>query len=231
MKDSVARAIGGSLIAGAGMFALVLSTPAIDKLQDDANQPPPAAGERAQPSSSQPPSSQSLEGWPDTSRAVAERMIEKYGPPTESTPSMLIWQGNGPWKRTVVYREETLHQFPRRHSDVLEQTVNYRVPAKKLGDLEQFDGSLVVNRTKGELSAMSDSEEHNFLLLNLADEIANGKRSVKDARNFAAKTTVLTSAGRTSPYVDKLNFIVPTGDTADPDESIPEQKTLQEMMK
>ncbi len=52
--------------------------------------------------------------WPEMAKSAADEIIEKYGQPNEAIPSRLIWYGNGPWKRTVVYRHEIPHNFPNR---------------------------------------------------------------------------------------------------------------------
>jgi predicted outer membrane protein len=125
--------------------------------------------------------------WPAKVRAVAYQVIREHGLPQEVTPSMLVWRDNGPWKRTVVYREEVAHNFPRPHSDMLEQVVEVRIPADKIDDIARLDGSITYNRTTGELSARCDKEAMNFLALNLAYQIAQGKVSVDDARKRLAK--------------------------------------------
>jgi hypothetical protein len=51
---------------------------------------------------------------------------------------------DGPW------RDEDPHKFPQPHNDVLQQTIDYRVPVDKYADLVRFDGSAVAERTKGE---------------------------------------------------------------------------------
>src|ERR1700751_5251456 len=82
-----------------------------------------------------------LVGWPKMSLAVAADLITQYGMPQESNSRQLTWYDNRPWKRTVLYREEIQHNFPYPHKDILEQTVNYRVPLGKVADLLQYDGS------------------------------------------------------------------------------------------
>jgi hypothetical protein len=161
-----------------------------------------------------------LRGWPEASRKAGEAMIGKYGRPDEVTPTMLVWHDTGPWKRTVLYKEEVQHTFPKAHTDVLEQFVDYRVPVDKYDELAQYDGSVIAERTRGELSARCDKEEMNFLALNLAHEIATGKRTVEDARRFYARTAAAFMAGQTgSPYVQGLMFS-PQEDTADPDRPV-----------
>jgi len=154
--------------------------------------------------------------WPQRTRELASRLIEKYGAPHEMTESKLIWRGNGPWKRTVLHKEELRHDFPEPHRDVLAQTIDVRVPSDSFDELAAFDGSLVAGRTSGELTAHCNREEMNFLALNLAHEIVTGKRTVEDARAFLARTAREFEAGIRAPHVDGLLF-TPEADTADPD--------------
>jgi hypothetical protein len=147
-----------------------------------------------------------IAGWPEKPRAIARAMFEKYGAPDTYSDRMLVWHDNGAWKRTIVYRDEVEHMFPVKHTDFLEQTVAYKVPLDKVGDLARFDGSVIVDRTRGELSARCDKEENNRLALNMADEISRGKRSVSDARAFLTKTIAMRMAGKSSESMDKLSF-------------------------
>lgn len=137
--------------------------------------------------------------------------------PNEATPSRLIWFDNGRWKRTIVW-DEVPHNFPKPHTDVLEQFVDYRVPVDKVSALARYDGSVVVERTKGEVSARCDMEEVNFLALNLMHEIASGGRTVDDARRVYAETATAFMSGKSSPYTDGLQFESRRDDTADLDE-------------
>ncbi len=161
-----------------------------------------------------------LAQWPETPRKVVQKTIDKYGPPNEATQSRLIWFDNGPWKRTIIYRDEVPHNFPKPHTDLLEQFIDYQVPIDKYDDLAAFDGSVVPERTKGEMSARCDMEEMNFLALNLAHDIAVGKRTVDDARQFYAETATAFMMSRPAPYTEGLRFEVPGGGTADTDESM-----------
>lgn len=161
-----------------------------------------------------------IESWGDTPQEVARQMIDRYGPPNEATNSRLIWFDNGPWKRTIVYRDEVPHNFPKPHTDLLEQFIDYRVPPDRFDDLALYDGSVVPERTKGEISARCDMEEMNFLALNLADEIVRGQRSVEDARETYARTALGFMRGRQEPYTHGLRFDVAEADTADVDETM-----------
>ena len=128
--------------------------------------------------------------WMTTPREVAGTIIAKYGLPQEATAMRLVWHNNGPWKMTELVNEEIPHSFPKQHSDMLKQTISYQVPTSKFDELAEYDGSVIVERTKGEISARCDKEEANFLALNLADDIVKGKRSVKDARQFYSDTVL-----------------------------------------
>ncbi len=158
-----------------------------------------------------------LSNWPAKAQEVAKKMIDKYGQPAEVTASMLVWHNTGPWKRTIIYRDEVMHQFPMSHPDLLEQFIDYRVPVGKFSDLAAYDGSVIVERTKGEISARCDKEEANFLALNLAHDIVTGKRTVEEARRFYAETIKALMAGQKPAYTQKLQFEMPKGNTADPD--------------
>jgi hypothetical protein len=52
---------------------------------------------------------QILSTWPEKQREGALKIITKYGFPQEATVSRLIWYNNGPWKRTIVYRDAFPH--------------------------------------------------------------------------------------------------------------------------
>ncbi len=156
--------------------------------------------------------------WPEVSREVAATVMEKYGPPQEATASLLIWHNNGPWKRTILNRDAVPHDFPMPHPDLLEQFVDYQVPPDSFDELAQYDGSVIVERTKGEISARCDKEEANFLALNLANDIVMGQRSVEEARQFYAETMMAFMGGQSAPYLEGFVFEVPEGGTADPDE-------------
>jgi len=143
--------------------------------------------------------------------------MQKYGAPMEATATMLVWHNNGPWKRTIVFRDEVAHAFPGPHTDLLQQWIDYRVPLDRYDEMAMYDGSVVIERTNGEMSARCDKEEANFLALNLANDIATGRRTVEDARAMYAREIMAFKQGRGGPYTKGLQFSVPRGGTADPD--------------
>ena len=158
-----------------------------------------------------------IAAWPATSRTAATQTIARYGAPDEHTASMLVWHDRGPFRHTIVHREAVPHAFPRMHDDVLEQVIAYRVPSELADELTAFNGSLKIDRTKGELSARCDQEAMNILALNLADELLTTRSTVTDARIAYALQAEAHAAGRPASLTERLRFKVATSDTKDPD--------------
>lgn len=155
-----------------------------------------------------------IQNWPSRSRRTAQDIIDTYGLPHEAADSMLIWRYNQPWKRTIVYRDGVHHNFPRPHMDVLEQTIDYKVPLEKYKALAEFDGSILIDRTRGELSVHCDSEKSNVLMLNLAHQIVLGKTSVRQAREMCARLMGGLRFHWHEPMVERLQF-TPGADSRD----------------
>ena len=169
-----------------------------------------------------------IEKWPATPKMAAENTIHFYGPPNEATPSCLIWYNNGPWKRTIVFCDEVPHDFPEPHTDVLEQFIDYHVPADKVGLVAQLEGSIVIDRTKGEVSVHCDNEGANTLSLNMMHEIVTGKRTPEEARAFIAKEIVEYVLGRPAPYAENFQFELPKGEQWDSDITIVQDEELDQ---
>ncbi len=153
-------------------------------------------------------------------KKAAEKPLEHYGPPNEATATKLFWYREGPWRRTVLTADEVVHNFPTPHTDFLTQYVGYRVPVAKTAELVEFDGSVLVDRTAGELGARCDDEAYNTLTLNLAHEILTGKRNVEEARKFYAETASAYVMGRPAPYAERLLFDIAEQGAGDPDETM-----------
>ncbi len=163
-----------------------------------------------------------LAGWPAATRKLAAQLLTRYGRPQTVTAHELTWYDNKPWKRTVLYRAGVKHNFPMPHEDILEQTINYRVPVDKIGDLAAYDGSLVVDRTRGELSAHCDSEEQNRIMLNIANDIVTGQRSVDQGLAYHAQVVRGLQDRVPESYPSALTFkLLPSTQTADPGEEAP----------
>jgi hypothetical protein len=173
-----------------------------------------------------------IKSWPEASQMAAKEMMDKYGKPNETTPHMLVWYNNGPWKKTTIYDVETKHIFPVDHTDVMEQVIDHKVPANKFSSLAEYDGSVSVHRTDGEISAKCDFEGANFLALNLAHDIITGKKTIQAARDFytkAIKEFVLDK--KTSPYMKSFQFNASKGATGFTDKNSVSKETLEKIMK
>ena len=134
--------------------------------------------------------------WPVKPREVAMKIAAKYGDLDEVTASMLIWHQRGPWKR---------------------------VPTDKIDDVAAYDGSVIVERTKGELSARCDDERMNFLALNLAHDVATGAKDVDAARMSYAEAAMAVMANKSPAYTQALQFKRTAAATADPDQPLKPQ--------
>lgn len=129
-----------------------------------------------------------LRDWEEEPAGVARELIERYGEPEEITANRLIWHNNGQWKRTEIVNEQVSHNFPKPHNDFLYQTVEFPVPEEKAGEIIQMSGSLLIDRVKGEVTARCDSEKANMLSLNLMNQIIDGRKNAKSARDTYAAT-------------------------------------------
>lgn len=169
-----------------------------------------------------------IKEWPATAKMAAENTMKFYWSPNEATESYLIWFNNGPWKRTVAFRDEVPHDFPEPHSDVLEQFIDYHVPADKAGLIAELEGSLVIDRTKGEVSVHCDNEGANTLSINMMHDVVTGKRTPEEAREFIKKEIVEYLMDRPAPYAEKIQFELPEEKQWDPDVTIVKDKELMQ---
>jgi hypothetical protein len=167
-----------------------------------------------------------IKAWPDESREAAQLVIDQYGEPDEATESQLIWHTPGPWKRIVASKAFWAHNFPAPHSDAVESFVDYRVPIEKFSPLAEFDGSVIVERTAGEVSARCHDEQANFLALNLMHDIVTGAKTVQEARDYYAKEFLDYRRKKPTPYMERLRF-TPGSNTADPDERVLSDEDLE----
>lgn len=159
-----------------------------------------------------------MAAWPASARMAATDMMRKYGPPQEVTATMLKWHNNGPWKYTMISRNETMHRFPMPHPDVMEQGINYRVPVGMFDDLAAYDGSVTADRTQGHLAARCDKEGANFLALNLANDVVTRRKTVPAARAYYGRAiAAFKKSGRLDPYMQRLRFAPSAGGASDPD--------------
>lgn len=144
-------------------------------------------------------------GFSDWSNMTNNMMVDKYGPPDRVETLRLVWEHRGPWKKIVVWDELGFLDNNRAARNI-EGTIAYPVPADKVDALVSFSRALHVSADGGELSARSTSEERNFLMLNLADEIVKGRLSPEEARVSYLRTLKLAEAGKSSPSMLRLLF-------------------------
>lgn len=211
MNSHLGRVVGVSIV-GLGLLALVISAPAgnlepTDPGERAAEQLRALTGERLPAAPSAP------SGWSEASLQAAQDVSAKYGEPHERSDGALVWHNTGPFRRTIVFKDQIPHRFPRPHYDVVEQSVDYGVPVSRYDDLARFDGSLRPDRTTGQLAARGQSERENILALNLAHELLSGKRTVAGARAAMARLS-----GTASPYTQILLFKPGVGQP-DPDQA------------
>jgi hypothetical protein len=157
--------------------------------------------------------------WPESAQDAAREMRGKYGRPDVESHDMLIWLDKKEWKMISISKAESPHSFPLEHTDVLEQTIYYRVPLEKYAELAAFDGSITINRTQGTMSVRCYTEALNILSLNLAHDIITGKRTVDEARSFYGDVVRKKLLGKDNEYAQRLLFTLEK-DTADPDINI-----------
>ena len=78
------------------------------------------------------------------------------------------------------------------------------MPVEKFSELAEFDGSVIVERTAGEVSPRCHDEEANFLALNLMHDIVTGAKTAKEARDYHAKEFADYRSKKPTPYMSAL---------------------------
>lgn len=169
-----------------------------------------------------------VKDWKETPKGVADKMLEKYGVPNGVTENMLVWHNSGDFATTILTNEEIPHYFPMPHKDCLLQVVNYDIPLDKYTPMARYDGSIILERTKGTMAARCDKEAANYLALNLAYDIAEGNKTPEEARTFYTEAIKSMMKGETVEYMQKLIF-TPKEESGDPDESAIPEEMLREM--
>lgn len=84
------------------------------------------------------------------------------------------------------------------------------MPVEKFTDIARFDGSVVPNRTTGEVFAACDMEAMDILSLNLMHAIVIGQRTVDEARRQYAESASPYMLNRPDPYTERLLFDPPS---------------------
>lgn len=172
-----------------------------------------------------------IQNWPLLSKEVTNTMIKFYGEPNTATETQITWYYNGPWKRTTVYKDGYPHDFPEPHTDMLEQVINYHVPAEKIGELAMLEGSLFVDRTKGEVIVHCDNEGANTISMNVMHEIVQGKRTPEESRQKVKEQITEFLKNESAPYAEKLLFELPEKEQWDTDSPVVNDKELLQTIK
>ncbi len=172
-----------------------------------------------------------IQDWPEESGEAAQLVIDAYGEPDESTDTQLTWHSPGAWKRIVASRAYYQHDFPAPHIDAVESFIDYRVPVEYFSTLAEFDGSVVVERTAGEVSARCHDEKANNLALNLMHDIVTGAKTASEARDYYAKEFADARRQQPTPYMEKLRFPAGGADAGDPDSRVLSDEELDRAKK
>lgn len=154
--------------------------------------------------------------WPEVPQEVCRQFIQKYGYPTECCESACVWYETAGCSRCACVRDGTAHYWPDVHKDCLCMTINYKVDPKYYGDIANFNGSVVLSRTKGTMTACCDYEAMNFLALNLARDIAEGEMTWQDARTMYVEAAKMFKEGKMHPYTQGIMFPMAQEYTGDP---------------
>ena len=97
----------------------------------------------------------------------------------------------------MTTKEYYEHNFPAPHIDAIESFIDYTVPTEMFTPLAEYDGSVVVERTAGEVSARCHDEEANNLALNLMHDIVQGEKvSTKPATTTPRSSWTIAVASR-----------------------------------
>ena len=221
MKTLTLIALAASLTLASATVVLAQAPPAVQSVP----LPPPATlpSQTAPSAEALAWAQKNLAGWPDSTRRLGAQLMTKYGQPAEVTARQVTWLGNGQWARTTLYKEGPQQNFAAPHKNVLEQAVLYKVPVDKLVPLAQFNRSVVPNLARGELVSSSDSEELNFLALNVADDVIKGERDPEEARTYFAQLVRAKMIKEPEKELQKLKFTPAKSakETADADEVAP----------
>lgn len=161
-----------------------------------------------------------IAGWPIEARKLFFSLRKKYGFPIEVSAKRLTWFKAGQWKRIALLREGVVHQFPFRHRDHLEQTVTWQVPPQKMGDLVAFNGSLQINRTRGEVTICCNDEKQNTLALNIAYDLACERLDIEQARMLYAEMSLSLLTQESDHYADQLYLPSTMSENTDSDREL-----------
>ena len=147
--------------------------------------------------------------WPFLSQKLARDLVHKYGFPHEASDDKFVWLYNDPWARTTLYRDGVYHSFPKPHLDALEQQLDYFVPINKVRLVESYSASLRIDQGRRQLTVRCANEAMNFLIVNLAHEIALGLLTPDQARLRQREVLAALRLRWPEPLTESLQFTQP----------------------
>lgn len=136
--------------------------------------------------------------WFDSPRAMAKVLLDRHGPPSLMPPNAASWYGVEPFKRITVHGDSP--------ENYLEEAVGYQAKEGAVARLRELGLGVRVDQIREEISARGNSEALNLLTLNLANDVASGGRTPREAREFYRRTLRLAASGKSSPYMERLLF-------------------------
>jgi hypothetical protein len=84
-------------------------------------------------------------------------------------------------------------------------------------ELAKFDGSIIVEKTRGEVSSRCDMEAANFTVINVMHNICTGKLNAEKGRKLFCEVMSAHMMNRPAPYAEKLQFDVSKEEKCDTD--------------
>ena len=190
----LAAAALGALLPAAGCFSRVKNSPQADGAG--------AALDRRELAEA------TVSHWSDPSRLAARRLMEEYGVPDEVHADQLVWRNNSPWRSTVAANVRPMASDDPVTQNIVTQTVKYAMNRKQTIDVGTFDERVAFDPRTSELTSRADREEHNYLRLNLADDVIQGRLQPEQARDSYASIVSFEKSGKTSSYLLGLRFAV-----------------------
>jgi hypothetical protein len=147
-----------------------------------------------------------VQDWPEESQEAAQLVIDARGEPDEVTPTQLTGSGSERRLGSGSSQRRSFSSTRSRRLTTIQSSPSSTdsVPVDQFTPLAEFDGSVVCERTAGEISARCHDEQANYLALNLSHEIVTGARTVQEARDYYAKEFLGPRRKQLTPYMEGL---------------------------
>lgn len=133
--------------------------------------------------------------WPREAQQQVAKMVRQYGPPHTVTNEFAEWRLVRGWRRIRARRD-----------GMLEQTVGYVVPERRLRYIRTFAGSLFIDLLHKEVTVIGNSEEENRLVLNLMHDVLVGIRTPGQAWERYQRCQEALRWHWPDPYLAGLRF-------------------------